>query len=111
MGLTVPIQRRPITIQPPALLHQSSQNKEKINILAILKHGGPPMELVARKNELMLLHLALEKRESQFIAVPVFMLFQLQSWEHNSMIGRTAAQADRAAVAGKNDVIMNQLIF
>lgn len=27
MGLTVPIQRRPITIQPPALLHQSSQNR------------------------------------------------------------------------------------
>ena len=35
----------------------------------MLKHGGPHMELVARKNELMLLHRALEKRESQFIAV------------------------------------------
>jgi hypothetical protein len=27
------------------------------------------------------------------------------------MIGRTAAQADRTAVAGKNDVIVNQLIL
>ena len=35
----------------------------------MLKHGGPHMELVARKNELMLLHRALEKRKSQFIAV------------------------------------------
>ena len=39
------------------------------------------------------------------------MLFQLQLWEHNSIIGGTAAQADRTAVAGKNDVIVNQLIL
>lgn len=36
MGLTVPIQRRPITIQPPALLHQSSQNRLYRCALAVL---------------------------------------------------------------------------